>query len=220
MENLDDSKQKNEQDQSKVMNTTNNAISEKDSNNTSPTRKSRISAKVLIIIGIAIALIIALVLILIIVFSKKKDKKKPFIGENLAEPTNIYNDTGIISNDTSEVKESDTSEVKESTETANIYNNTEIITFDTSEIVETTIISNDTEIITIETTEVKETTIDSNDLEGITLDYASAEKIIDSETTKENHNILNESLNNIDELMFMYNNINFSTINATVNENP
>lgn len=212
MENLDDSKQKNEQDQSKVMNTTNNAISEKDSNNTSPTRKSRISAKVLIIIGIAIALIIALVLILIIVFSKKKDKKKPFIGENLAEPTNIYNDTGIISNDTSEVKES--------TETANIYNNTEIITFDTSEIVETTIISNDTEIITIETTEVKETTIDSNDLEGITLDYASAEKIIDSETTKENHNILNESLNNIDELMFMYNNINFSTINATVNENP
>ena len=166
MENIDDSKQKNEPDQSKVMNTTNNAISEKDINNTSPKTKSR---KVLIIIGITIAVIIVLVLVIVIVLTKKKDKKNPIIQENLGEPTNIYNDTGIISNDS---------------------------------------------------TEVKETTTDSNDLEGITIDYPNAEKIIDSEITKENHNLLNESLGNIDEFMVMYNNINFSEINATVNDNP
>ena len=190
MENIDDSKQKNEPDQSKVMNITNNAISEKSNNNTSVKTKSIFSAKVIIIIGITIALIIALVLIIVIVLTKKKDKKKPSFGENSAESTNIYNDTET------------TSEAKESTE------------------IETTIISNDTENITIESIEIKETIIDSNDLEGIIIDYASAEKIIDSETTKENHNLLNESLSDINELMLMYNNINFSTINATVNDNP
>ena len=156
MTSLDDSKQKTGKEQSSVMNTTNNALSD-----ISVENKNKISGKLFIIIGIVIGLIFISVIVIVIVLANTK-KKKPFVFRNDS------NDTGIFSNDTNEGDE----------------------------------------------------TSNSNDVEKISIDYVSAENLIDSEIIKENHNLLNESLNNLNELMLMYNNINFSKINTTVSDNP
>jgi hypothetical protein len=156
MTSLDDSKQKTGKEQSSVMNTTNNALSD-----ISVENKNKISGKLFIIIGIVIGLIFISVIVIVIVLANTK-KKKQFVFRNDS------NDTGIFSNDTNEGDE----------------------------------------------------TSNSNDVEKISIDYVSAENLIDSEIIKENHNLLNESLNNLNELMLMYNNINFSKINTIVSDNP
>ena len=49
------------------------------------------------------------------------------------------------------------------------------------------------------------------------MDYNEAETLLGSETVKEIHNLLNESSNNLDDLLIMCDNISFSKINASIN---
>ena len=63
-------------------------------------------------------------------------------------------------------------------------------------------------------------TSNSDEIDKISIDYDNAKKLIDSEMIEENHNLLNESLNNINELILMNNNINFSIIQNIVSINP
>ena len=51
-----------------------------------------------------------------------------------------------------------------------------------------------------------------------TIDYDEAENLIGSETTKENHDLLNEISGNINESLSICNNVNFTKINVTVND--
>ena len=91
-----------------------------------------------------------------------------------------------------------------------------------------TVISSDTSKVdgTDEASNIDETdTISNNDeidesSKKISIDYDRAEKLIDSEVIEENHNLLNESLNNINELILINNNINFSSIQTIVSNNP
>ena len=72
---------------------------------------------------------------------------------------------------------------------------------------------NDTGVISNDTNKGNETSNSDeteSEKENILIDYDSAEKLIDSEIIKENHNLLNESLNNINGLILMNNNITFS----------
>ena len=82
---------------------------------------------------------------------------------------------------------------------------------------------NDTGVISNDTNKGNETSNTDeteSEKENILIDYDSAEKLIDSEIIKENHNLLNESLNNINGLILMNNNITFSKIQTEVGDNP
>ena len=85
-----------------------------------------------------------------------------------------------------------------------------------------TVISCDTSIgdDTAETDKISNNDEIDESSKKISIDYDRAEKLIDSEVIEENHNLLNESLNNINELILMNNNINFSTIQTIVSNNP
>lgn len=50
------------------------------------------------------------------------------------------------------------------------------------------------------------------------LDYEEAEKLIDSERTKENHNLLNDCTNEMKELILFCDNSSFSQIHLTIND--
>ena len=63
------------------------------------------------------------------------------------------------------------------------------------------------------------TTLNSEE-EIIMMDYNEAETLLGSETVKEIHNLLNESSNNLDDLLIMCDNISFSKINASINPLP
>ena len=80
---------------------------------------------------------------------------------------------------------------------------------------------NDT-VISSDTSKGDETdeTSNSDEIDKISIDYDNAKKLIDSEVIEENHNLLNESLNNINELILINNNINFSIIQNIVSINP
>jgi hypothetical protein len=56
--------------------------------------------------------------------------------------------------------------------------------------------------------------------DGTIIDYDNAEKLIGSEITKENHNLLDKISININESLSICNNINFTAINLTFNDNP
>ena len=60
-------------------------------------------------------------------------------------------------------------------------------------------------------------TIES-DNSGSILDYDEAANLIDSEKTKENHKLLEESSNKIDELILICDNTSFNEINLTSND--
>ena len=60
-------------------------------------------------------------------------------------------------------------------------------------------------------------TIES-DNSGSILDYDEAANLIDSEKTKENHKLLEESSNKIDELILICDNTSFNEINLTIND--
>ena len=143
------------------MSTTNNSISDINNISVESKNKNKIPGKLFIILGILIGLIFISVLVIVIVLANKKEKK-PFAVRN------YFNDTEIVSNDTSE----------------------------------------------------RDETSNSIEVANISIDYASAEKLIDSEIIKENHNLLNASLNNINESILMFNNINLSLIETTVIDNP
>ena len=85
-----------------------------------------------------------------------------------------------------------------------------------------TVISCDTSIgdDTAETDKISNNDEIDESSKKISIDYDRAEKLIDSEVIEENHNLLNESLNNINELILMNNNINFSSIQTIVSNNP
>ena len=76
-----------------------------------------------------------------------------------------------------------------------------------------------TDIFESQTIEEPVTTI-NNEEEIIMMDYSEAEALIGSETVKEIHYLLNESSNNLDDLLIMCDNISFSKINATINPLP
>lgn len=61
---------------------------------------------------------------------------------------------------------------------------------------------------------------DSTEEEIIKLDYNEAEALIGSKTVKEIHNLLNETSNNLDDLLIMCDNISFSKINTSINSLP
>ena len=153
--------------------------------------KNKISKKLLIIIGIALGLIILSVIILVVVLINKK-KEKHYTIKNY-----LNNDT-VISSDTSKGDETD--EASNNDETVKISNNDE----------------------TDEITNINETdeTSKSDKTEKISINYDTAEKLINSKVIEENHNLLNESLNNINELILMNDNINFSIIQTIVSINP
>ena len=52
------------------------------------------------------------------------------------------------------------------------------------------------------------------------IDYYEAEKLLGLKTTEENHNLLNDSFNNINELTSICNNSDFSQINISIDEIP
>ena len=153
--------------------------------------KNKISKKLLIIIGIALGLIILSVIILVVVLINKK-KEKHYTIKNY-----LNNDT-VISSDTSKGDETD--EASNNDETVKISNNDE----------------------TDEIANINETdeTSKSDKTEKISINYDTAEKLINSKVIEENHNLLNESLNNINELILMNDNINFSIIQTIVSINP
>ena len=74
MTSLDDSKQKTGKEQSSVMNTTNNALSD-----ISVENKNKISGKLFIIIGIVIGLIFISVIVIVIVLANTKKKNHLFL---------------------------------------------------------------------------------------------------------------------------------------------
>jgi len=153
--------------------------------------KNKISKKLIIIMGIAIGLIILSIIVILVVLVNKKEEKHYIIKNYL------NNDTDISS---------DTSKGNETDEVSNIDETDEVSNID-----ETDKISNSDE-----TDEISKT----DKTEKISIDYDSAKKLIDSELIEENHNLLNESLNNINELILMNNNINFSIIQNIVSTNP
>ena len=57
-----------------------------------------------------------------------------------------------------------------------------------------------------------------SDNSGSILDYDEAANLIDSEKTKENHKLLEESSNKIDELILICDNTSFNEINLTIND--
>ena len=62
--------------------------------------------------------------------------------------------------------------------------------------------------------------IDDIELDDINMNYTEAEKLIGLDSIKENHNILNETLNNINILLSFYNNTNITKINVKINKEP
>ena len=62
--------------------------------------------------------------------------------------------------------------------------------------------------------------IDDIELDDINMNYTEAEKLIGLDSIKENHNILNETLNNINILLSFYNNTNITKINTKINKEP
>ena len=67
-------------------------------------------------------------------------------------------------------------------------------------------------------TDIKTTDLVDDEID--TLEYKDAEEIIGLESVKENHNLLNESTNNINKLLSFCNNTNLVIINASINDNP
>ena len=63
-------------------------------------------------------------------------------------------------------------------------------------------------------------TTDNIKLDDDNMHYTEAEKLIGLDSIKENHNILNETLNNINKLLSFYNNTNLTNINAKINKDP
>ena len=62
--------------------------------------------------------------------------------------------------------------------------------------------------------------IDDIELDDNNMNYTEAEKLIGLDSIKENHNILNETLNNINILLSFYNNTNITKINVKINKEP
>lgn len=75
----------------------------------------------------------------------------------------------------------------------------------------------DLESITIYTDLITTDYFDSDDN---LVDYNDAIKLIGLNSIIENHNILNETSNNIDKILSFYNNTNIIKINATINDDP
>ena len=91
-----------------------------------------------------------------------------------------------------------------------------IIRYNPGETIPSTIIS---DIITTDITNIIDTT-DNIKLDDDNMHYTEAEKLIGLDSIKENHNILNETLNNINKLLSFYNNTNLTNINAKINKDP
>ena len=91
-----------------------------------------------------------------------------------------------------------------------------IIRYNPGETIPSTIIS---DIITTDTTNIIDTT-DNIKFDDNNMHYTEAEKLIGLDSIKENHNILNETLNNINKLLSFYNNTNLTNINAKINKDP
>ena len=62
--------------------------------------------------------------------------------------------------------------------------------------------------------------IEDNEVEENIIDYDEAEKLIGSETIKENHNLLDKTSSNLNESLSICNNFNFTKINLSINDNP
>ena len=91
-----------------------------------------------------------------------------------------------------------------------------IIRLNPGETIPNTIIS---DIITTDIGDNIDTT-ENIKLDDNNINYTEAEKIIGLDSIKENHNILNETLNNINILLSFYNNTNITNINVKINKEP
>ena len=187
---------------------------------------STLSRLKIIIIIASIVIVVAAAIILMVILTRKSNdhKKNPIINETNVISTDIEE---VIQNSAKGILLDTTKETIQSTIKTSRLSST-LLESTTSEkdevqsiIKESRLSSSSLESTTNQKDEISMIIVSNSlDINQIDINYGEAQNLIDLKEIKENHDALDKSLNDLDEIILSWNNTNFTEFNATLNDIP